>query len=106
MIKVGGCLLAIDIRSLAILPKALVVSAGNAPASSGYRPVAGGRVQTPLELRDNLGRWPLAKSVGRTEHKVQSLRRSDSDNTTWFVALAEEQLALIANNGFHNFSFC
>src|SRR6185369_9449773 len=30
----------------------LVVPAGNAPASSGYQPGAGGRVQTPFELRD------------------------------------------------------
>jgi len=26
---------------------------GNAPASSGYQPDAGGRVQTPFELRDD-----------------------------------------------------
>ena len=30
----------------------LVVPAGNAPASSGYQPGAGGRVQTPFELQD------------------------------------------------------
>jgi hypothetical protein len=30
----------------------MVVPAGNAPASSGYQPGAGGRVQTPFELRD------------------------------------------------------
>jgi len=39
----------------------------------------------------------------RAEDKVQ-LRRLDSD-TIWFVALAKEQLALIAENGLHGSSF-
>jgi hypothetical protein len=30
---------------------------------------------------------------------------ADSDDTTWFVALAKEQLALIAENGLHGTSF-
>jgi hypothetical protein len=40
----------------------------------------------------------------RAEDEVQ-LRRADLDDTTWFVALAKEQLALIAENGLHGISF-
>ena len=36
----------------------------------------------------------------RTKSEIQ-LRRLDSEDTIWFVALAKEQLALIAENGFH-----
>jgi hypothetical protein len=31
--------------------------------------------------------------------------RSDSHDTNWFVALSEEQLALVADNGSHTISF-
>jgi hypothetical protein len=40
----------------------------------------------------------------RTEREVQ-FHRADSDDTTWFVALANEQLALVAENGLHGISF-
>jgi hypothetical protein len=40
----------------------------------------------------------------RTKFKIQ-LRRADSDDTIWFVALAKEQFALVAENGLHVISF-
>ena len=40
----------------------------------------------------------------RAEDEFQ-LHRADSDDTIWFVALAEEQLALIAEHGLHGIYF-
>src|SRR2546428_701840 len=40
----------------------------------------------------------------RTKFKIQ-LRRSDSDDSIWFVALAIEQLALVTDDGSHRFPF-
>jgi len=40
----------------------------------------------------------------RTKFKIQ-LRRSDSDDPIWFVALAIEQLALVTDNRSHKISF-
>ena len=41
----------------------------------------------------------------RTKDEVQLRRRSDSNDTTWFVALAKEQLAAVTEYGFHGISF-
>jgi hypothetical protein len=40
----------------------------------------------------------------RAKREIQ-FHRADSDDTIWFVALAKEQLALIAENGLHGASF-
>ena len=42
--------------------------------------------------------------TNRTERKAQ-FRRTETENTVWFDALAEEQLALIADGIFHGSSF-
>ena len=42
--------------------------------------------------------------TNRTERKAQ-FRRTETENTAWFDALAEEQLALIADGIFHGSSF-
>ena len=44
--------------------------------------------------------WFRTKS-DRAEDESQ-FRRADSDDTIWFVALAKEQLALVAENGLHS----
>jgi hypothetical protein len=75
----------------------LVVPRGNAPRSSGYQPGA-----LLIELRDSFD-LRFHSETDRAEDKVQ-LPRLDSD-TIWFVALAKEQLALIAENGLHGISF-
>src|SRR6266850_7726601 len=46
--------------------------------------------------------WTCAR---RPEREVCLPRWADSDDTTWFVALAIEQLALVTDNGSHRFSF-
>ena len=40
----------------------------------------------------------------RTKREIQ-FHRADSDDTTWFVALAKEQLALGTDDGLHGFPF-
>ena len=47
--------------------------------------------------------WFRTKS-DRAEDESQ-FRRTDSDDTIWFVALAKEQLALVTDNRSHWFSF-
>ena len=83
----------------------LVVPAGDAPASSGYQPGAGGRVQTPFELRDGFHLWFQTETWHRPKNEVRLRGRSDEDDTTWFVALAIEQLALVTDNRSHRFPF-
>src|SRR5258706_258497 len=41
----------------------------------------------------------------RPKYKFQPRRRTDSEDTFWFVALAKEQVALITEYGFHWFPF-
>ena len=41
----------------------------------------------------------------RTHNQCDLLSRSDSNDTIWFVALAEEQLTAITDYWFHNWSF-
>jgi len=83
----------------------LVVPAGNAPASSGYQPDAGGRVQTPFELRDEFKLRFHAKSPHRTKSDARLGRWSDANETIRFIAPAKEQLALIADDWLHGISF-
>ncbi len=83
----------------------LVVPAGNAPASSGYQPGAGGRVQTLFELRDEFQLRLHTKPACRTKNNVQLRRRSNAKTAIRSVALAKEQLALIASDWFHGISF-
>src|SRR5437899_1992745 len=45
------------------------------------------------------------RTARQAEHQVQPLRRSDSNDSIWFGALAEEQLALVANGLSHEISF-
>src|SRR5437867_12236167 len=45
----------------------MVVPAGNAPASSGYQPGAGGRLQRPFELRDEFKLRFHTKAPHRTK---------------------------------------
>jgi hypothetical protein len=40
----------------------------------------------------------------RTKFNIH-FRRADSDDTTWFVTFAVEQLALVTDNGSHRSSF-
>ena len=42
----------------------------------------------------------------RTKYKIEFRLRFDSENASWFVALTEEQLALVADDRFHGVSFC
>ena len=46
-----------------------------------------------------------AKPVRRTEYQIELRVGPDANDTARFIALAKEQLALIANNGFHGISF-
>jgi hypothetical protein len=71
------------------------------PASSGYPPGAGGRVQTPFELRNELKLRFHTKTPHRTKGDGRLTRRPDANKTIRFVAPAKEQLALVAENRFH-----
>ena len=56
---------------------------------------------TPL-LSTGLDLWA---SAGRAEHEVQPVAGADADDAIGLGALAEEQLALIAENGLHGIPF-
>jgi hypothetical protein len=70
-----------------------------------YQPKAGGRVLTPFELRDDRQSRFHAEPTRGAEYKIQLRNRPDANHTARLVALAKKQLALIAENGFHSFSF-
>jgi hypothetical protein len=69
------------------------------------QPGAGGRVQTPFELRDVGEFWLRSKPAHRAENDIHLSCWPDAHGANRFVAPAKEQLALIANNGFHGISF-
>ena len=49
--------------------------------------------------------FDLRTGARGAEHQVLLRCRSDSIHSIWFVALAKEQLALIAKDGSHSTSF-
>ena len=106
----------------------MVVPRGNAPHSLAYQASAlllsyrTGKVierrprGTPLDRLDliqechvahraALGLALLRTGSCRAHNQCGPLGRSDSNDTIWFIALAKEHLAAIANNWFHEDSF-
>ena len=78
----------------------LVVPAGNAPASSGYRPEA------LLLSYETVVNWGFqAKPLRGTENDIHLPGWPDSHGAERLVAPAKEQLALIAENGLHGLFF-
>ena len=66
-------------------------------------------MRTPLDVelvQERIGcDFRFQSEAHGAEAKLQLRGRADSDNTIWFIALAKEQLALIADNRFHVISF-
>ena len=62
-------------------------------------------MQTPFELRDEFKLWFQTELTHETKSDAGLGRWSDMDETIRFIALAKEQLALIADDGLHGISF-
>src|SRR5207244_4198285 len=77
----------------------LVVPAGNAPASSGYQP---GALLLSYETSSSCGFTPKRR-IGRKVTVGFAAGRMRM--TIRLIALAKEQLALIADDGLHGISF-
>ena len=97
-------------RAVTLVPTGRELSAGR--SAFELRDVKLNRealMRTPLDVelvQERLGCdfWFQSEAHG-AEAKLHLRRRTDSDNTIWLIALAKEQLALIADNRFHVISF-